>query len=83
MDDDQVLSLEEQQALILKKIATAEGAFKATGYLGGALIFMVVSVALYGFNKIEKHSAQLSKHHSRISVVESQLNLLEKTRFNK
>jgi len=72
---------DQQHQEILNKIATAEGAFKATGYLGGILAVLAVSIAVYAFDKLERHEMKISNHESRLSVVESRVNIITKTKY--
>ena len=71
-------TLEEQHAIILKKIATAEGAFKATGFLVkiggslcGVLVLLVSAIAAYSFNKIEANSETANSNKQAIAIIKS------------
>jgi len=74
---------DQQHQEILREIATAKGAFKATGYTIGIAAVLAVSFAGYLFNKVERHERELSNHESRLSVVESRVNLITKTQYKK
>jgi len=67
MDDDDKLDL------VLEKIATAEGAFRATGYLGGAIIVLVACMAVYFFNKVESHDKSITVNTKDIAVLKHTL----------
>jgi len=64
-------------------IATAKGAFWATGSVGSVLIVVLTFISLYAWNKLDNHDVKIAGHETRISVVESRLNLLTNVRYKK
>jgi hypothetical protein len=71
MGDEERETLEKQHAAIIQKIAMAEGAFKATGYVGGAVIVLVLGIFTYAFNKIESHGRDITTNQQAIAVIKS------------
>lgn len=61
----------------------ATGAFKATGYLGGALLILTTGIFLYAFNKLEGIDRTQSNHETRISILESKSDLRINARYKK
>ena len=77
---------EDKLDLVLEKIATAEGAFRATGYLGGAIIVLVACMAIYLADKVESHDKSIAVNTQDIAVLKSRKihdHTLEKVRYKK
>ena len=71
MGDDELTVLEKQHAIILEKIAKAEGAFFATGLVGSALLVVWVGVFAYAFVKLESHDKKLAENTQSIAVIKT------------
>ena len=62
-------TLQKQHTVILEKIATAEGAFKATGRLGGVLIAILIVMAGYAFNKLESQGQEIASIKQAVAII--------------
>lgn len=56
-----------------RKIAKAEGAFWATGKLGGIILFIGLVITGYMFNKIEIIGVETTQNSARIAIIETRM----------
>lgn len=65
MGDEEQVTIND----LSRKMDIATGAFRATGYLGGALMALVTVVFIYAFNKLETHDVLLTAVSRDIAVI--------------